>query len=97
VIKEAGDGVKPTSSSIVTVAYKGYYTDGEVFDESSASGITFPLQNVIKGWTEGIPLFKEGGSGTLLIPSHLGYGSNDSNGITGGSVLVFDVKLISVK
>jgi FKBP-type peptidyl-prolyl cis-trans isomerase len=42
-------------------------------------------------------LFKEGGSGTLLIPSHLGYGSNDSNGITGGSVLVFDVKLISVK
>jgi FKBP-type peptidyl-prolyl cis-trans isomerase FkpA len=35
VIKEAGDGVKPTSSSIVTVAYKGYYTDGEVFDESS--------------------------------------------------------------
>jgi FKBP-type peptidyl-prolyl cis-trans isomerase FkpA len=35
---------KPTSSSIVTVAYKGYYTDGEVFDESSASGITFPLQ-----------------------------------------------------
>jgi FKBP-type peptidyl-prolyl cis-trans isomerase len=60
------------------------------FDESSASEITFPLQNVIKGWTEGIPLFKEGGSGTLLIPSHLGYGSNDSNGITGGSVLVFD-------
>jgi FKBP-type peptidyl-prolyl cis-trans isomerase FkpA len=97
VIKEAGDGAKPTSSSIVTVAYKGYYTDGDVFDESSASGITFPLQNVIKGWTEGIPLFKEGGSGTLLIPSHLGYGSNDSNGIPGGSVLAFDVKLISVK
>jgi FKBP-type peptidyl-prolyl cis-trans isomerase len=62
------------------------------FDESSASGITFPLQNVKRD----IPLFKEGGSGTLLM-SHLGYGSNDSNGITGGSVLVFDVKLISVK
>jgi FKBP-type peptidyl-prolyl cis-trans isomerase FkpA len=87
VIKEAGDGVKPTSSSIVTVAYKGYYTDGEVFDESSASGITFPLQNVIKGWTEEFS-FKEGGSGTLLIPSHLGYGSNDSNGSYSGSVLV---------
>jgi FKBP-type peptidyl-prolyl cis-trans isomerase FkpA len=53
------------------------------------------LQNVIKGWTEEFP-FKEGSSGTLLIPSP-GYGSNDSNGITGGSVLVFDVKLISVK
>jgi FKBP-type peptidyl-prolyl cis-trans isomerase FkpA len=71
VIKEAGDGVKPTSSSIVTVAYKGYHTDGEVFDESSASGITFPLQNVIKDGLKN-SLFKEGGSGTLLIPSHQG-------------------------
>ncbi|WP_016988921.1 FKBP-type peptidyl-prolyl cis-trans isomerase [Flavobacterium sp. ACAM 123] len=96
VINEAGSGAQPTASSNVTVAYKGYYTNGTVFDQSNSSGITFPLQGVIKGWTEGIPYFKVGGSGMLLVPAHLGYGSSDSNGIPGGSVLVFDVKLISV-
>jgi FKBP-type peptidyl-prolyl cis-trans isomerase FkpA len=63
----------------VTVAYKGSYTNGNVFDKSSDAGISFGLQQVIKGWTEGI-FFKEGGSGMLLVPSHLGYGSNDSRG-----------------
>jgi FKBP-type peptidyl-prolyl cis-trans isomerase len=53
--------------------------------------ITFPLQNVIKDGLKEFPFQR--GSGTLLIPSHLGM-DNDSNGITGGSVLVFDVKLI---
>jgi FKBP-type peptidyl-prolyl cis-trans isomerase FkpA len=96
VINEAGSGAQPTASSNVTVAYKGYYTNGTVFDQSNSSGITFPLQGVIRGWTEGIPYFKVGGSGMLLVPAHLGYGSSDSNGIPGGSVLVFDVKLISV-
>jgi FKBP-type peptidyl-prolyl cis-trans isomerase FkpA len=96
VINNTGTGAQPSASSNVTVAYKGYFTNGNVFDKSDASGISFPLQNVIKGWTEGIPLFKEGGNGILLIPSHLGYGSSNGNGIPGGSVLVFDVKLIKV-
>jgi FKBP-type peptidyl-prolyl cis-trans isomerase FkpA len=96
VINEPGTGAQPTASNNVTVAYKGYFTDGSVFDQSDAAGISFPLNGVIKGWTEGIPYFKEGGSGILLIPSHLGYGSSNYSGIPGGSVLLFDVKLISV-
>nr|WP_315223236.1 FKBP-type peptidyl-prolyl cis-trans isomerase [uncultured Flavobacterium sp.] len=96
VINEPGTGTQPTATSNVTVAYKGYYTNGNIFDQSKAEGISFGLNQVIKGWTEGIPYFKEGGSGILLIPSHLGYGSYDYSGIPGGSVLVFDVKLISV-
>ena len=96
VINEPGTGASPTSTDNVTVAYKGYFLDGSVFDQSSASGISFNLQGVISGWTEGITYFKEGGSGILLIPSHLGYGSRDNRGIPGGSVLIFDVELISV-
>jgi FKBP-type peptidyl-prolyl cis-trans isomerase FkpA len=96
VITNPGTGAQPTASSNVTVAYKGYFTNGNVFDQSSASGISFGLNQVIKGWTEGIPYFKTGGNGILLIPAHLGYGSSANGPIPGGSVLLFDVKLISV-
>jgi len=96
VIDEPGTGTQPTATSNVTVAYKGYFTNGTVFDQSSAAGVSFGLNKVIPGWTEGIQYFKTGGSGILLIPSHLGYGSYDYSGIPGGSVLIFDVKLISV-
>lgn len=96
VINDEGTGEQPITTSNVTVAYKGYYTNGSVFDQSKAEGISFNLQEVVKGWTEGITYFKEGGSGILLVPAHLGYGNYDSNGIPGGSVLIFEVKLISV-
>ncbi|WP_369752837.1 FKBP-type peptidyl-prolyl cis-trans isomerase [Flavobacterium sp. WC2409] len=96
VINEPGTGIKPTASSNVTVAYKGYFTNGTVFDQSDASGISFGLNQVIKGWTEGIPYFKEGGSGVLLVPAQLGYGNNTTGPIPGGSVILFDVKLIKV-
>ena len=96
VINELGSGEHPTATSNVTVAYKGYFLDGKIFDESGAYGISFNLQQVIKGWTEGITYFKEGGKGKLLIPSHLGYGPNGRPGIPGGAVLVFDIHLISV-
>lgn len=96
VIDEPGAGAQPTATSSVTVEYRGYFTNGSVFDAGKPGGLTFGLNQVIKGWTEGIPYFKEGGSGILLVPAHLGYGSNDSGSIPGGSVLVFDVKLISV-
>ena len=96
IIENPGDGEQPTANSNVTVAYKGYYLNGTIFDQSPNEGITFDLDRVIKGWTEGIPYFKEGGNGTLFIPSHLGYGSFDYNGIPGGSVLIFDVNLLSV-
>jgi FKBP-type peptidyl-prolyl cis-trans isomerase FkpA len=96
VINEPGTGKHPAPASTVRVAYKGYYTDGTVFDQSTANGITFTLNQVIKGWNEGITYFKEGGSGILLVPAHLGYGNYDYSGIPGGSVLIFDIKLISV-
>lgn len=96
IIKEPGTGTQPTATSNVTVAYKGYFTNGSVFDQSSAAGVSFGLNQVIKGWTEGIPYFKTGGNGVLLIPAHLGYGSSANGPIPGGSVLIFDVKLISV-
>lgn len=95
VITNPGTGAQPTASSNVTVAYKGYFTNGSVFDQSAA-GISFGLNQVIKGWTEGIQHFKTGGNGILLIPAHLGYGSSSNGPIPGGSVLVFDVKLNSV-
>lgn len=96
VITEPGTGTQPTAESNVTVAYKGYFTNGTVFDQSGPEGISFGLNQVIKGWTEGIPFLKAGGSGILLIPSQIGYGSNDTGPIPANSVLVFDVKLISV-
>ena len=96
VINEVGTGKKPNANSDVTVVYKGYYTNGKIFDQSKPEGYDTNLQGVIKGWTEGIQYFKEGGSGILFVPSHLGYGSFNYQGIPGGSVLVFEVKLITV-
>lgn len=96
VIDEVGTGEHPTSTSQVKVAYKGYQTDGTVFDESAATGAVFGLQQVIKGWTEGIPYFKKGGSGLLLIPSALAYGPNGAQGSPGNTVLIFEVKLLDI-
>ncbi|WP_324027025.1 FKBP-type peptidyl-prolyl cis-trans isomerase [Maribacter sp. BPC-D8] len=95
IIENPGDGAKPSASSNVTVAYKGYFLDGEVFDQNN-SGFTTGLDKVIAGWTEGIQLFNEGGNGMLLVPAHLGYGSFDFRSIPGGSVLIFDIELVSV-
>ena len=96
VIETTGNGVFPDLSSVVTVAYTGKLTDGSVFDQSSSAGISFPLTNVIEGWQEGIPLFSEGGTGKLLIPSALGYGSNAIGSIPANSVLIFDIELLDV-
>lgn len=96
VTTDVGTGASCNSSSTVTVDYKGYYTNGQIFDESTSAGITFNLSGVIEGWTEGIPHFKEGGSGTLLIPSALGYGDQANGNIPANSVLIFDIELIDV-
>ncbi|MFB9053634.1 FKBP-type peptidyl-prolyl cis-trans isomerase [Formosa undariae] len=94
VIDKMGEGNAITADSDVSVKYKGYFTDGSVFDENTESGVTFNLQGVIEGWQEGIPLFNEGGSGLLIIPAHLAYGSNSFNGIPGGSVLIFEIEIL---
>jgi len=96
VIDNAGSGAQPTAADNVTVAYKGYFTNGQVFDQSDANGISFSLSRVIPGWTEGITYFKEGGSGMLLIPAHIGYANRPPSSIPLGAVLIFDISLISV-
>ena len=96
VIQNEGSGARPTSTSNVTVDYKGYFLDVVVFDESDSNGISFGLNQVIQGWTEGITYFREGGNGILLIPYQLGYGESGRGSIPGGSVLIFDIRLIRI-
>ena len=95
VINEQGSGEQPSATSDVTVAYSGFFTNGDVFDQS-IDGITFNLQQVIAGCNEGIQIFQECGNGVLIIPSRLAYGNSGIPGIPGGSVIVFDVTLLEV-
>ena len=96
VITDEGTGNFPSSTDDVTVRYKGYFTDGSVFDQSDNAGITFNLQQVIAGWTEGIPKFKEGGEGILLLPSALAYGPDGNSSIPPNTVIIFDVTLLDI-
>lgn len=98
VLKE-GTGAMPKATDTVEVHYHGTLTNGEVFDSSVDRGktISFPLNRVIKGWTEGLQLVKEGGKIRLVIPSELGYGDAGAPPkIPGGSTLVFEVELFKV-
>ena len=72
VIDVEGTGDHPTIADNIEVHYEGYLLDGTIFDSSILRGekITFPLANVIRGWQLAIPLLKEGGKGTFLMPSY---------------------------
>ena len=94
-IEEEGIGDRPDVFSFVTVTYTGKLLNGEVFDEGEVKDD--PLYTYIKGWWEGIPLFKEGGKGTLYIPSKLGYGAYPKGDIPANSVLIFDIELTYVE
>lgn len=91
VIRESGNDEHPTVYSTVTVAYKGYLLNGDVFDESLA--YTERLGLLIQGWREGIPLIGKGGKIKLMVPSALGYGGEQAGNIPANSVLVFDITL----
>ncbi len=98
VIKE-GTGATPTAEDIVEVHYHGTLADGTVFDSSVERGktISFPLNRVIKGWTEGLQTMKEGGKTKFVIPSDLAYGEAGAPPkIPGGATLVFEVELFKV-
>ena len=94
----AGTGAKPLASNKVTCHYHGTLTDGTVFDSSVQRGqpATFPLNMVIKGWTEGLQLMPAGSKWRFFIPPHLGYGEKQVSAVIGpNSTLVFEVELIS--
>jgi len=94
------DGKKPTAASTVTVNYRGWLNNGKIFDSSYERGepTTFPLRNVIAGWTEGMQLVGQGGMIELWVPSHLGYGENGSPGsIPAHANLHFIVELVSIE
>lgn len=96
---QEGTGKTPTINDKVTVHYTGKFVDGKVFDSSVQRGqpIDFPLSGVIKGWTEGLQLMKEGGKTRFYIPYDLAYGELGYPGaIPGKSDLIFDVELIKV-
>ena len=90
-----GSGVTPTSTSTLSVKYKGTLTDGTVFDQQT-SPVSFSLGGVILGWQLGMPLIKKGGSIKLIIPSSFGYGCTANGPIPAYSILYFEIDLIDV-
>ena len=94
-----GSGMRPNATDSVTVNYMGTLTDGTEFDNSYKRGqpITFSLDRVIRGWTEGLQLMSVGSKYKFYVPYQLGYGLNEMGSIPSGSALVFEVELIDVK
>jgi len=95
-----GSGRSPKESDTVTVNYKGTFVDGTEFDSSYKRGepATFPVNGVIKGWVEALPLMKEGAKWQLFIPPGLAYGETGAgNAIGPNATLIFEVELISIK
>lgn len=97
---KVGTGATPKETDIVKVHYHGTLTDGTVFDSSRERGkeVSFPLNRVIKGWTEGVQLMKVGGLTKFVIPSELAYGDAGAPPkIRGGETLVFEVELLGIE
>jgi len=99
-IMHKGDGdTHPSASSMVKVHYHGLLLDGSVFDSSVERGspINFSLNQVIKGWTEGVQLMVVGDKFKFFIPSELAYGDKSAGDIAPGSLLIFEVELLEIK
>lgn len=98
VLRE-GNGNRPKATDQVKCHYEGMLVDGTLFDSSIQRGepATFPLNQVIAGWTEGLQLMQEGAKYRFFIPYHLGYGERGAgNSIPPYSALIFDVELIEI-
>ena len=93
IITKEGSGGHPNLTHTVVVDYKGYLTDGTVFDES-ANALELQLAQLINGFQIGINKMQPGGKGTIFIPSQLGYGNKQVGVIPPNSVLIFDVELV---
>ena len=98
ILRDA-EGPKPGPTSRVTVNYEGKLLDGTIFDSSydRKKPNTFGLNEVIKGWTEGVQLMSVGSMYEFVIPPALAYGSRELPGIPANSTLVFKVELLEIK
>lgn len=95
-----GEGEEATPGGVVNVHYVGVeYETGDEFDASWNRGesITFPLQQLIAGWQQGIPGMRVGGRRQLIIPPHLAYGPAGSGNRLGGKTLIFVIDLLGVR
>jgi FKBP-type peptidyl-prolyl cis-trans isomerase FkpA len=98
-VEKPGTGATPKDSDTVVVNYKGTLVDGTEFDNSYTRGepLSFRLDGVIPGWTEGLKHVKKGGKIKLVIPPALAYGKTGVPGIPANSTLVFEVELLDIK
>lgn len=98
-VLKAGTGKQPTATSVVVVHYSGWTPDGKMFDSSVLRGqpASFRLDQVIKGWTEGVQLMKVGEKARFWIPGPLAYGDKPTRPGAPSGTLVFDIELIDVK
>jgi len=94
----AGSGNSPKATDTVKVNYRGTFTNGTEFDSSYKRNepAQFPLNGVIKCWTEGVQKMKVGGKARLVCPSSIAYGDQGRGGIPGGATLVFDIELLEI-
>ena len=99
VLQQGSGDRHPTATRTVRVHYHGTLINGTVFDSSVERGetISFPLNRVIPGWTEGLQLMKVGDKFRFFIPSGLGYGNRNAGKIPPASVLIFDVELFEIQ
>jgi FKBP-type peptidyl-prolyl cis-trans isomerase len=97
-IGRATTGAHPAATDTVTIHYVGRFIDGVEFDSSVARNepATFPLQHLIRGWQEGVPLMRVGERFEFAIPYTLAYGWNGRGPIPGGATLVFSIELIGI-
>jgi len=97
-ILKAGKGKSPKGNDRVRVQYKGTLIDGTEFDSSYKRNkpAEFPVNGVIKGWTEALKMMKEGAKWKLYVPSELAYGRQGRPGIPPNSVLIFEIELLKV-
>jgi FKBP-type peptidyl-prolyl cis-trans isomerase len=98
-ILTAGTGPKPALTDTVSCNYRGTFVNGTEFDSSYKGGkpVSFPVNGVIKGWTEALQLMPVGSKWQLFIPSDLAYGPGGRPGMPPNSTLVFEVELLSVQ
>ncbi len=97
-VSGTADGPRPSVTDRVTIHYVGRFIDGAEFDSSVARGepATFPLNRLIRGWQEGVPLMSVGDRYEFAIPYHIAYGPAGRGPIPGGATLLFTIDLIAI-